>query len=185
MAPKSALDTLRHRILKRPHNNVNQNPRPEGSREPKFSSAPEASAPKVEPAKTTVEVQPLKKQKGKKAVQEVIRVDIEDNQPSGKSEDNVLDGAFPYPEFMEKSLVTSAVLDQIENDLDGAVDRFQWAGCMLLKVATIFRLSKPIVSAGIQASKEVKDLGENISLLKVKKFSLEEAKKNSPPTSRN
>ena len=53
MALKSALDTLRHRILKRPHGNVSQNLGPKGSGEPKFSSVPEASAPKVEPAKTT------------------------------------------------------------------------------------------------------------------------------------
>ena len=58
MAPKSALDTFWRRILKRPHGDVNQNPRPEGSREPKFSSAPEASAPEVEPVKATAEVQP-------------------------------------------------------------------------------------------------------------------------------
>ena len=111
MAPKSALNTLRHRILKRPHDNINQNPRPEGSREPKFSSSPEASDLEVEPAKTTVEVQPSKKQKGKRAGKEVIHVDIEDNQPSGKSEDNVLDRTFPYPKFMDKSLVTLAILD--------------------------------------------------------------------------
>ena len=44
------------------------------------------------------------------------------------------------------------------------------------KVVTILRCSELVVSASIQASKEVKDLGENIRLLKVKKFSLEEAK---------
>ena len=58
MTSKSALNTLWCRILKRPHGDTNQNLRPEGSREPKFSSAPEASAPEVEPAKATAEVQP-------------------------------------------------------------------------------------------------------------------------------
>ena len=47
---------------------------------------------------------------------------------------------------------------------------------MLLKVATILRCSEPIVFTGIQGSKEVRDLGENIRLLKVKKFALEEVK---------
>ena len=125
MAPKSSLDTLRHRILKRPHGDVNQNPGSKASREPKFSSALELSVPEVEPLKTAVEVHPSKKQKGKKARKEVIRVDVEDNQPSRRPEDNVLDRSFPYPEFMDKSLVTSAVLDQIGNDPDSIVDKFQ------------------------------------------------------------
>ena len=176
MVPKSALDTLWHRILKRPYGDVNQNPEPEGSREPKFSSTPEASAPEVEPSKTAAEVQPSKKQKGKKAAKEVIQVDIEDNQPSGRLEDNVFDRTFPYPEFMDKSLVTPTVLDQIRNDPDGFVDRFQWASRTLLKAATILRCSKPVVSIDIQASREVKDLGESIRLLKVEKLALEEAK---------
>ena len=47
MAPISALDTLQHRILKRPYSDINQNPRPEGSRDPKFSFAPEPSVPGV------------------------------------------------------------------------------------------------------------------------------------------
>ena len=88
----------------------------------------------------------------------------------------MLDRTFPYPEFTDKSLVTSAVLDQIGNDPDGIVDRFQWAGCILLKAATILKCSEPVVSTGIQDSKEVKDLGENIRLLKVKKFALEQVK---------
>ena len=61
MAPKSALDTLRHRILKRPYGDVKQNPGPEGSRDPKFSFAPEPSVLKVQPSKIAAEVQPSKK----------------------------------------------------------------------------------------------------------------------------
>ena len=99
--------------------------------------------------KTAAEVQPSKKQKGKKAAKEVIWVDIKDNQTSGRPEDNVLDRTFPYLEFMDKSLVTPVILDQIRNDPDGVVDRFQWAGRMLLKAATIIRCSEPVVSAGI------------------------------------
>ena len=64
---------------------------------------------------------------------------MEDNQPLGNSKDNVLGRTFPYPEFMDKSLVTLAVLDQIGNDPDGVVDKFQWAGRMLLKAAIIVR----------------------------------------------
>ena len=56
------------------------------------------------------------------------------------------------------------------------VDRFQWAGRMLLRAVTILRCSELIVSAGIRALKEARGLGENIRLLKVKKFSLEKAK---------
>ena len=47
---------------------------------------------------------------------------------------------------------------------------------MLLKAVTILKCSEPVVSAGIQASREVKDLGESIRHLKVKKLALEEAK---------
>ena len=72
--------------------------------------------------------------------------------------------------------MTPAVLDQIGNDIDGVMDRFQWASRMLLKAVTILKCSEPVVSVGIQASKEVKDLGKNIRLLKVENFALEEAK---------
>ena len=58
-------------------------------------------------------------------------MDVKDNQPSGKPEENVLDRFFPYPEFMDKSLVTPAILNQIGNDPDSVVDRFQWAGRMI------------------------------------------------------
>ena len=105
-------------------------------------------------------------------------VDAQDNQPLGRPEDNVLDRSFSYPEFLDKSLVTPAVLDQIENDFDGVVDRFQWAGRMVLKAATILRCSELVVSADIQASREVKDLGESIRLLKVKKLAWRRRKKN-------
>ena len=77
MAPKSALDTLRRHILKRPHGDINQNLEPKGSREPKFSFAPEPSIPKVQPSKTAAEVQPSEKHKGKKATKEIIQVNIE------------------------------------------------------------------------------------------------------------
>ena len=73
---------------------------------------------------------------------------------------------------MDKSLVTLTILNQIGNDPDGVVDRFQWAGRMLLRAATILRCSEPAVSASIQASKGVRDLGENIRLLKAEKFAL-------------
>ena len=66
MAPKSAFDTLRCRILKRPHGGANQNLRPEGSREPMFASALESSASEVELAKTIADAQPSKEQKGRK-----------------------------------------------------------------------------------------------------------------------
>ena len=103
-------------------------------------------------------------------------MDIEDNPPSGRPQDNILNRTFLYPKFMDKTLVTPAVLNQIGDDQDGIVDRFQWAGRILLKAATILRCSEPMVSVGIQVSREVKDLGESIHLLKVKKLALEEAK---------
>ena len=147
MAPKSILDTLRHCILnKRPHGDVNQSLGPGGSGDSKFSSASEFSVPKVQYSKIAPEVQPSKKQKGKKIAKEVIRVDIEDN-PSlvERPKDNILAKTFSFPEFMDKTLVTPTVLDQIEGDHDGLVDRFQWIGCMLLKAATIVRCSEPVV----------------------------------------
>ena len=115
--------------------------------------------------KNNYRVQPSKKHKGKKA-----------DQPLGRLEDNVLDRTFPYPEFMDKSQVTPAVLDKIGDDPDDFVDRFQWASCMLLKVTIILRCSEPVLSASVQASRDVKDLRESIRLLKVKKLALEEAK---------
>ena len=43
---------------------------------------------------------------------EVIRVNIDDNPSSKKRlEDNILAKSFSYPEFMDKTLVTSAILD--------------------------------------------------------------------------
>ena len=72
--------------------------------------------------------------------------------------------------------MTSAVLDQIGDDPDGLVDKFQWAVCMLLNVATILRCSEPVVFTSIQVSREVKDLGESIRLFKVEKLALEEVK---------
>ena len=75
---------------------------------------------------------------------------------------------------MEKALVTPVVLDQIRGDDDSIVDRFQWIGRMLLKSTTILRCSEPTASSGIHASREVKDLGESLRLLKVEKLALEE-----------
>ena len=77
---------------------------------------------------------------------EVIRVDTDDAPTlESRPEDNVLTRDFPYPEFMDKALVTSAVLNQIGGDDDSIVDRFQWIGCMLLKSTTILRCSEPVV----------------------------------------
>ena len=118
MASKSALAILQSRILsKRPHeDDGNKSPTPRGSRDLKFSAAPESPA---------AETQPSKRQKGKKIAKEVIRVDAHDSPTlESRPEDNVLDKNFPYLEFMDNTLVTPAVLDQIRNDDDIIVDRF-------------------------------------------------------------
>ena len=83
----------------------------------------------MQPLKPALDVQPSKKQKGKKIVKEVIRVGIEDNTASEvRPEDNVLARTFLYPEFMDKALVTPAVLEQIAADDEGVVSRMQWMG---------------------------------------------------------
>lgn len=71
--------------------------------------------------------------------------------------------------------MTPVVLDQIGNDDDGIVDRFQWIGCMLLKLATILRCSELMVSSRIQGLKDKKDVEDSLRLLKVEKLALEEA----------
>ena len=81
-----------------------------------------------------------------------------------------------YPEFMDKALVTLAVLDQIGGDDDSIMERFQWIGRMLLKSTTILRCSEPVVSSSIHASKEPKELAESLRLLKIEKLALEEEK---------
>ena len=109
------------------------------------------------------------------ATKEVIRVNADNAQTlESISEDNFLAKDFPYLEFMDKALVTPAVLNQIGGDDDGIMDRFQWIGRMLLKSATILRCSEPTVSSSIRASREAKDLWESLHLLKVEKFTLEE-----------
>ena len=176
MALKSALTVLQSRILnKRLHEGEgSKSLESGGSGNLKFSLAPEPSGP--EPS--TLEVQPLKKQKGKKVVmvtKEVIRVDADDAPTlENRPEDNILARKFPYPEFMDKAVVTSAVLDQIRGDDDSIMDRFQWIGRMLLKLVTILRCLEPPVSFGIHAYKEVKDLRESLHLLKVEKLAPEE-----------
>ena len=107
----------------------------------------------------------------------ITQVDAEDASTfENRSEDNVLARDFPYPEFMDKALVTSAVLEQIKSDDDGIADRFQWIGRMLLKFATILKCLEPIVSFGVRATKEMKDLEKRINLLENGKLAFEEAK---------
>ena len=73
------------------------------------------------------EIQPLKWQKGKKAAKEkkVIQADLT-SAPAleAKSEVNVMTKDFPYPEFMDKELMTPATLERLEGDEDDLVAKF-------------------------------------------------------------
>ena len=80
---------------------------------------------------------------------------------------------FRYLEFMDKALVTPAVLHQIVGDDDCIMDRFQWIGRMLLKLVTIHRCLKLAISSNIRASREAKDLVESLRLLKVENVTFE------------
>lgn len=66
-----------------------------------------------------------------------------------KSEINVLANNFPYPELMDKELMTPAYLEQLRGDDDGLVEKFQWAGRMLLKSTAIFRYSELVISSAV------------------------------------
>ena len=72
---------------------------------------------------------------------------------------------FPYPEFMGRELMVLALLECLEGDDENLAAKFQWAGRVLLKSAALLRYSEPVVTYGIQALSEVKDLKEKLSLL--------------------
>ena len=78
---------------------------------------------------------------------------------------SVLAKDFPYSELMDNELMTPALLEQLRGDDDNLEENFQWAGYLLLKSAMLLRYSKPIISFGVQAIEEVKDLKKRITLL--------------------
>ena len=132
------------------------------------------------PETTALEVHPPKKQKGKRVAKEkkVIQIYLEASSTfERKSEINVLAKDFPYPEFMDKELMTPTLLEQLRGDDSGLVEKFQWAGYMLLKSAMLLRYSDPVISSGIQAIQEVKDFEERINLLEKEKLASEKANK--------
>ena len=60
------------------------------------------------------------------------------------------------------------------------MEKLQWAGRMLLKSATLFRYLEPVISSGIRAIREVKDLEEKVNLLQSEKMALEKQNKSCP-----
>ena len=83
---------------------------------------------------------------------------------------------FPYPEFMDKELMTSAYLVQLRGDDEDLVEKFHWASRMLLKLVALFKYLEPVISSGIRAIHLVKDLEERITLLQNEKLALEKTK---------
>ena len=83
---------------------------------------------------------------------------------------------FPYSKFMNKELITPALLEQLRGDDDYLVENFQWASRVLLKSAVLLSYSKLIISSGVRAIGEAKDLKERITLLQNEKRALEKAK---------
>ena len=56
------------------------------------------------------------------------------------------------------------------------VEKFQWAGHVLLKLVALLRYSEPVISSSIRAIGEVKDLKEKVALLQDEKLASEKAK---------
>ena len=171
MASKLALVELRPRILKRLlEGDKSNSPRSMGSGDQVFTSAFDTFALKIHPPK---------KQKGKKIAKEkkIIQVDPEDSPNlEGKSEISVLAKDFPYPEFMDKKVMIPALLEQLRGDDDGLIEKFQWVYRMLLKSVALLTYSDSVISSGVRAIQEFKELEERISLLQKEKLALEKAK---------
>ena len=167
MAPNSALAELRRCSLKKLlGGNESNSTRFMGSGDPVFKSTLNASAPKVPSPK---------KQKRKKVAKEkkIIQVDLEDTPTlEGKLDISVLAKDFPYPEFMDRELMTPALLEQLWADDDGLEEKFPWVGRVLLKSTMLLRYSEPVISSGVRAIREVKDLEERIILLEKKEAGL-------------
>ena len=72
--------------------------------------------------------------------------------------------------------MTPAYLEQLRGDDDGLVEKFQWAGRMLLKSTAIFRYSELVISSAVWAILEVKDLEERYTLHQNEKLDLKKAK---------
>ena len=74
----------------------------------------------------TPKIQPLKRQKGNKAEEKkVVQADLTGASAlEAKSEVNVMTKDFPYPEFMDKELMTPAALERLEGDEDDLVAKF-------------------------------------------------------------
>ena len=141
-----------------------------GSGEPVFTTTPDTS---------TIEVNPSKKQKGKKVVKEkTVVIDPEDPLISKeRSKYHVMEKEFPYSEFMDRELMVPALLERLEGNDENLAAKIQWAGCALLKLAALLRYSEPVVTSGVRALGEVKVLKERISLLQNEKEALEKAKR--------
>lgn len=99
--------------------------------EPKFPTASGSLIPE----------DPLpKKQKVKKVAKakEIICLDFKTLATlKDKSNLNVLAKNFAYPQFMDNELMTLTCLEQLHRNEDNLVEKFQWAGRMLLKLAAI------------------------------------------------
>ena len=160
MAPlKPVLAEFRCRALKRPLEGDGSNsPVSRGSGEPIFTAAPDTSA---------TEVNPSKKQKGKKVVKEKTVVIDPEDAPNSKerSEYHMIEKEFPYPEFMDRELMVLALLERLKGDSENLAAKFQWAGRALLKSMVLLRYSEPVVTSSVRALGEVKVLKEKISLL--------------------
>ena len=157
--PLSVLAEFCCHALKRPLEGDGSNsPTSHGSGEPVVTTAPDTS---------TTEVNPSKKQKGKKVVKEKTVVIDPKDPPTSKerSEYHVMEKEFPYPEFMDRELMVPTLLERLEGDDENLEAKFQWASRALLKSVALLRYSEPVVTSSVRALGEVKVLKEKISLL--------------------
>ena len=111
MAPlKSILAEFRRHGLKRPLKGDESSSRASyGSGEPVFTAAPDIFIP---------EVNPSKKQKGKKVAKEKTIITDPEDPPTSKErlEYHMMEKEFPYPKFMDRNLIILAVLERLEGD---------------------------------------------------------------------
>ena len=72
--------------------------------------------------------------------------------------------------------MTPALLEQLRDDDESLVEKFQWASCVLLKSKALLKCLEPVISSGVRAIGEVKDLKKRVTLFQDEKLALEKAK---------
>ena len=72
---------------------------------------------------------------------------------------------FSYKEFVDQVLMTLATFEQFYEDKNDLVEKLQWAGSVLLKLAVVCHYLESVVSSRVRAWAKAKDLEEKMVLL--------------------